>query len=160
MGERVEGDAVADARRHRCVGTRGSRGASLVEMVLVLALGSVLLGAAWPAVAALLDTVELRSATLRFGAAVARGRVAALTEGRTWRLSLAGARDFVLAPLGVVEGTTAERLPGTAFFAGATSGGDVRFFASGLADNATFTLGAGEARRRVVVNQRGKVTVE
>lgn len=156
MRERAEGRAAAGVRRCRC---GGARGASLVEMVVVLALGSVLLGAAWPAIAGLLDTVELRSATLRFGAAVARGRVAALTEGRTWQLRLAGVRDFALAPLGD-EDAVLERLPGSAFFAGATSGGDVRFFASGLADNATFTLGAGDARRRVVVNQRGKVTVE
>ena len=41
-----------------------------------------------------------------------------------------------------------------------TSGGDVRFFSSGMVDNATFTLGVGDARRRVIVNQRGRVTVE
>jgi type II secretory pathway pseudopilin PulG len=159
MRERVEGSAAGGAHGCRCGGSSGARGASLVEIVVVLALGSVLLGAAWPALAGLLDTVELRSATLRFGAAVARGRVAALTEGRTWRLRLAGVRDFVLAPLGD-DAAPPERLPGSAFFAGATSGGDVRFFASGLVDNATFILGAGDARRRVVVNQRGKVTVE
>lgn len=140
-------------------GCGGSRGASLVETIAVLALGAVLLGAAVPAVARLLDTVELRSATVRLGAALARGRVAALTEGRVWRLAVAGTRSFVLAPVGDEE-ALAEALPGATFFAGATSGGDVRFFPSGLADNATFTLGAGDARRRVIVNQRGRVTVE
>lgn len=151
MGERVD----VGARRLRRV---DSRGAGLVEMVVVLAIGSVLLGAAWPGVAAYLDTVELRSASLRLAAALSRGRIAALSEGRVWRLELADARSFVLAPVG---GTAAgERLPGGTFFAGATSGGDVRFFPSGMADNATFTLGAGDARRRVIVNQRGRVTVE
>jgi Tfp pilus assembly protein FimT len=151
MGERANVGPRLDGRG-------GSRGASLVAMIVVLAVASILLGAAWPGVAAYLETVELRSATLRFGAALARGRVAALTEGRAWRLALADARSFVLAPVGA--DAPAERLPGGSFFAGATSGGDVRFFPSGLADNATFTLGAGEERRRVIVNQRGRVTVE
>jgi len=135
-----------------------SRGASLVEMVVVLAVAGVLLGAAWPSVAGYLETVELRSAALRFAAALARGRVGALTEGRIWEIRVADLRSFVLAPQGVGGG--AERLAGAAFFAGATSGGDVRFFPSGLADNATFTLGAGDARRRVIVNQRGRVTLD
>lgn len=137
---------------------RASRGASLVEMVVVLALASVLLGAAWPSVASYLEAAELRAATLHFAAALARGRVAALSEGRTWKIRLDGLRGYVLAPAG--GDAAAEGLPGAAFFAGATSGGDVRFYSSGLADNATFTLGAGAARRRVIVNQRGRITVE
>jgi len=141
-------------------GRDGSRGASLVETIAVLALGALLLGAAAPAVARLLDTVELRGATVRFAAALARGRVAALTEGRTWRVRVAGTRSFALEPVGVDGAAVVEPLPGATFFAGATSGGDVRFFPSGLVDNATFTLGAGDARRRVIVNQRGRVTVE
>lgn len=140
------------------VRSRDVRGASLVELVVVLALAGVLLGAAWPSVASYLEAAELRAATLRFAAALGRGRVAALSEGRTWRIRVDGVRAYVLAPLG--EDATAEPLPGAAFFAAATSGGDVRFYASGLADNATFTLGYGAARRRVIVNQRGRVTVE
>ncbi|MBY0280359.1 hypothetical protein K2Z84_33925 [Candidatus Binatia bacterium] len=137
---------------------RAERGTSLVETVLVLAVASILAGAAWPRVADLLDTVELRSACVRFASALARGRVAALTEGRSWRLRLDGSSHFVLAPL---DGDASpEALPARVFFAAATSGGDVRFFSSGLADNASFTLGVGDARRRVVVNQRGRVTVE
>lgn len=151
MAERANGD-------ERSSGRGGSRGASLVEMVLVLALSGVLLGVAWPSIAAYLETVELRSASLHFAAALARGRVAALTEGRTWQIRVTDARSFVLAPAGL--GGAVELLPGNAFFAGATSGGDARFFSSGLADNATFTLGAGGERRRVIVNQRGRVTVE
>ena len=151
MGERRCGGG-------RPVGRRGSGGASLVEMVLVVAVAGILLGTAWPGVVGYLETAELRSATLRFASALVRGRVAALTEGRVWTVRLDGPGGFVLAPAGT--SAAAERLPARTFFAGATSGGDVRFFPSGLADNATFTLGAGAARRRVVVNQRGRVTVE
>jgi len=152
------GVRTADGDDERSVGLRSSRGVGLLEMVLVLALASILLGAAWPSLAGYLDVVELRSATLRFSSALARGRVAALTDGRIWKIRLAGLRDFVLAP---DDGDAhAEQLPGTTFFAAATSGGDVRFYPSGLADNATFTLGAGDARRRVIVNQRGRVTIE
>lgn len=137
---------------------RPERGASLVETVLVLAVTGIVAGAAWPHVGALLDVIELRSASVRLAAALARGRTAALAEGRAWRLRVDGLSRFVLAPL---DGDAApETLPGHTFFASTTSGGDVRFFPSGLADNATFTLGAGEARRRVVVNQRGRLTVE
>lgn len=135
-----------------------SRGAGLVETIVVLALAGLLLGAAWPRVAGYLEEVELRSAVLRLAAALVRGRVAALGEGRTWELRLAGGSAFVLAPLG--ESGPAEPLPAGTFVADATSGGDVRFFSSGLVDNATFTLGAGSLRRRVIVNQRGRVTVE
>lgn len=151
----VSGSAVGGVRRAR------ERGASLVEIVVVIAVAGVLLGAALPGVAAYLDTAELRSASVHFAAALSRGRVAALTEGRTWRLYLADARRYALGPQDGEDAEVAvEHLPGDAFFAGATSGGDVRFFPSGLVDNATFTLGAGDARRRVIVNQRGRVTVE
>lgn len=137
---------------------REQSGASLVETVVVLAVAGILLGAAWPHAADLLDVVELRSAAVRFAAALSRGRTAALSEGRAWRLRLDGTTRFVIAPL---DGDAPpEPLPDRVFFAGATSGGDVRFFPSGLVDNATFTLGAGNARRRVIVNQRGRVTVE
>lgn len=151
----VSGSAVGGVRRAR------ERGASLVEIVVVIAVAGVLLGAALPGVAAYLDTAELRSASVHFAAALSRGRVAALMEGRTWRLYLADARRYALGPQDGEDAEVAvEHLPGDAFFAGATSGGDVRFFPSGLVDNATFTLGAGDARRRVIVNQRGRVTVE
>ena len=138
---------------------RTERGASLVETVVVLAVAGIVIAAASPRVADLLDTIELRSASVRFAAALARGRAAALSEGRSWRLRLDGLSRFVLAPLDDAA-AAAEPLPGRVFFAAATSGGDVRFFSSGLVDNATFTLGVGDARRRVIVNQRGRVTVE
>lgn len=150
----MERRTIRDARGAR----RAEHGASLVETVLVLAVTGIVLGAAWPRAADLLDVIELRSASIRLATALARGRSAALAEGRAWRLRVDGPTRFVVAPL---DGDAApQALPGQAFFASATSGGDVRFFPSGLADNATFTLGAGEARRRVVVNQRGRLTVE
>ena len=139
---------------------RTERGTSLVEMVVALAVAGIVLAAASPRAADLLDTIELRSASVRFAAALARGRAAALSEGRSWRLHLDGISRFVLAPLDDDAGVAAEPLPTRVFFASATSGGDVRFFSSGLVDNATFTLGVGDARRRVIVNQRGRVTVE
>jgi len=141
-----------DARRDAC------RGAGLVETIVVLALAGLLLGAAWPRAAGYLQDVELRSAALRLAAALARARIAALREGRTWELRLDGDRAVVVAPLG--EERPAEPLPAGTYVAHATSGGDVRFSSSGVADNATFTLGAGDLRRRVVVNNRGRVTVE
>jgi type II secretory pathway pseudopilin PulG len=127
---------------------------------VVLAVVGIVLATASPRVADLLDTIELRSASVRFAAALARGRAAALSDGRAWRLRLDGITRFVLAPLDAETGVAAEPLPGRVFFAAATSGGDVRFFSSGMVDNATFTLGVGDARRRVIVNQRGRVTVE
>ncbi|HEY8515363.1 MAG TPA: GspH/FimT family pseudopilin [Candidatus Binatia bacterium] len=138
----------------------GERGASLIETVVAVALVGVVLGVAWPSLASYREAAELRAATLRLAAAMARGRTAALTEGRTWLLRLDGPRRFVLSPLDESLDAPPEELPPDTFVADATSGGDVRFFPSGLADNATFTLGAGDQRRRVIVNQRGRITVE
>jgi prepilin-type N-terminal cleavage/methylation domain-containing protein len=138
---------------------RTEHGVSMVETVVVLAIAGIVLAASSPRAADLLDTIELRSASIRFAAALARGRAAALSEGRSWRLRLDGTTRFVLAPLDDVT-AAAEPLPPHVFFASATSGGDVRFFSSGMVDNATFTLGVGDARRRVIVNQRGRVTIE
>src|SRR5262245_55857339 len=103
---------------------RGCRGASVVETVLVLALTGLLAGTAWPSMARYLESAELRAATLRFAAALARGRIAALTEGRTWRVRLDGTQGYISSPDGAVA-PPAEQLPATTFFAGATSGGDV-----------------------------------
>ena len=153
-GAERAGGATGAAR----AGGDGQLGASLVETVVMLGVAGILLGAAWPHAADFLDVVELRSAAVRFAAALSRGRTAALTEGRAWRLRIDGTSRFVMAPLD--DDAPPERLPDGVFFAGATSGGDVRFFPSGLVDNATFTLGVGDARRRVIVNQRGRVTVE
>ena len=136
---------------------RGSRGATLVEIVSTLAILALLAGAAVPSFRRSLDGVELRRAAVQLAAALERGRAAAMTQGRSWRLAVA-TDSYTLGPVG--GGGLREVLPGGAVFTGSTSGGAVRFSPSGTAENATFTLGLGGATRRVIVNQRGKVLCE
>jgi prepilin-type N-terminal cleavage/methylation domain-containing protein len=134
-----------------------SRGFTLLETLVVLAIAAIVAMTSFPYAAGTLRDLELRSAVLTLAGAVIRGRTAALREGRTWALVARG-RSFTLGPLG--EEGVREPLPGRVAVVAATSGGEVRFSPAGLSENATFTLGLDAAERRVVVNQRGRVTLD
>jgi prepilin-type N-terminal cleavage/methylation domain-containing protein len=133
------------------------RGFTLLETLVVMAIAAVLATASFPRAAGLLRDLELRGAVVQLGGAIVRGRTAALREGRTWAL-VAHGRSFSLGPLG--EEGARESLPGRVAISAATSGGEVRFSPTGIAENATFTLALDAVERRVVVNQRGRVTLE
>jgi prepilin-type N-terminal cleavage/methylation domain-containing protein len=133
------------------------RGFTLLEGIVVLAIAAVLCGAAVPYAAGVLAELELRNASVRVAAALVRGRSAALRDGRTWVLLAAG-RTLSLAPLGA-QGER-ESLPDRVAVASSTSGGEVRFSPNGLAENATFRIVLGARERRVVVNQRGRISLE
>ena len=122
-----------------------------------MALFALLVGSATPSLQEAASGLRLRDASLRFVAALERGRAAALAQGRTWYVKADGA-SFTAGPLG--EPGIREVLPGGAVFTATTSGGEVRFSPNGIAENATFTLGLATSTRRVVVNQRGKVTCD
>jgi Tfp pilus assembly protein FimT len=130
---------------------------TLLETLVVLAVAGVLVGAAVPRAAGVLTEHELRGAAVRVAGAMIRGRAAALRDGRTWVLAAEG-RSITLGPLG--EAGAREGLPGRVAIVAATSGGEVRFSPDGAAENATFTLALDARERRVVVNQRGRVTLE
>lgn len=145
--------AIGPAR----VDTRGC-GWSLLELIVALATLAIVLGSAAPVASGVLGLVRLRGAAVEFGSALLRARGAALAEGRSWEVKRTAASSFSVGPVG---GTAApETLSGGATFASATSGGAVRFSSSGIGENATFTLTLGGRETRVVVNQRGRVTLE
>ena len=133
-------------------------GSGLVETVVALAILALLVAIATPVVSSVLAGVQLRSGTTRLCAALLRGRAAALAEGRPWELRLSSGDAFATGPVGGVA--VEEHLPRGVVFAGATSGGRVRFSPAGSAENATFVLSASGRERRVVLNQRGRITVE
>jgi len=132
-------------------------GLTLLETVVVLALAATLCGAAAPYAAGVLAELELRDAAVRVAAALVRGRSAALRDGRTWVVVAAG-RTLSLGPVGD-EGER-ETLPRRVEIAASTSGGEVRFSPNGMAENATFIVAVDGRSRRVIVNQRGRVTLE
>jgi Tfp pilus assembly protein FimT len=136
-------------------------GLTLLETVVVLALAATLCGAAAPYAAGVLAELELRDAAVRVAAALVRGRSAALRDGRTWHI-VADGRTLSLGPVGDEGEREEERetLPGRVEIASSTSGGEVRFSPSGMAENATFIVALDGRSRRVIVNQRGRVTLE
>ena len=133
------------------------RGFTLLESVVVLAIAAIVCGAAVPYAAGVLTELELRNGAVRVAAALVRARSAALRDGRTW-VVLAAGRTVSIGPLGG-EGQH-ESLPGRVEVGGSTSGGEVRFSPNGMAENATFQIVLGARERRVIVNQRGRITLE
>lgn len=135
------------------------QGRSLVETLAGIALALGLSGAAAVSIPPTVRGVRLRGAAVQLAAAMVRARAAAIAEGRAWDLRCQGDLAFDLGPIG--GDAVRESLPAGIRFASATSGGAVRFSPSGAAENATFLLeDAAATRRKVVVNQRGRITVE
>ena len=134
-------------------------GFTVIELLAWLAVAGSLAGAAVGGASAALAGVRLRAATVQLFAALVRAREGAMAEGRAWEVRRVGERVIAVGPVGGVA--TEEALPEGTRVASATSGGRVRFAVSGTADNATFVVENGAAeQRRVVVNQRGRVTLE
>lgn len=143
--------------RSRRRGSSRQRGWTLLETIAALGVVAIVVAGAVPAASGVLAALELRAGVVRVASAMIRGRIAALREGRIWVLA-AGPRELSLGPLG--EEPVREMLPGRVRVLSATSGGEVRFAPSGTAENATFTLAVGVQEERVVLNQRGRVTLE
>ncbi len=135
----------------------GQRGVTLLELLVLLGALGVVVGSATPWTAGLLRQLETRSGAVRVASALTRARYGALAEGRSWTVRVLDERTFEVGPLE----TRRERqaLPQSVRFLDVNSGGDVRFSSGGGAENATFVIGNAVARRVVVVNQRGRVSV-
>jgi type II secretory pathway pseudopilin PulG len=130
----------------------------LLEAVVVLGLAAVLSATVAPSISVMMGGLELRAAAVQLASALVRARVAALGEGRPWRVRVSDSRSsFEVGPL---DGPlVAESLPGNVRFSRATSGGEVLLAPTGWAENATFTLERSGREREVVLNQRGRVTL-
>jgi prepilin-type N-terminal cleavage/methylation domain-containing protein len=140
------------------------RGFSLLELVLVLAVLSLLLLVALPRLSAVLDSIAVESAAQRVAALHARARITAVIENRVVVYGIAA--DSLR--LGVVAGgDTAWRAatPGPAA-AGVTLTGPTRrvlWSPVGVAlgvSNGTWVLARGSARRAVVVSRLGRLRIQ
>lgn len=100
---------------------RGTRGLTLLEMVLVLALVVVLVGLAWPVLRRPLATETLRSAADDLRAAWARARVEALESGEAWVFEIVpGTNEYRVRPRDDASLASAEALTATAPLGGTT----------------------------------------
>jgi prepilin-type N-terminal cleavage/methylation domain-containing protein len=135
-------------------------GYSLLELLACLALLGTIAGGAALRLPDILASVRLSGATQRLSAALRQARGHALERGSPVEVELDDARR-VWEVREVSAATLArEPLPPGVSFAGLPASRRVRFTALGTTDNATITLGAGAAVRRIVVNQRGRVRVQ
>lgn len=137
---------------------RARAGFTLLELVAALAVLGATVAAVVLGASAALAGVRLRAASVQLFSAFVRAREAAMAEGRTWEVRRVSERVIAVGPSGATP--VEEALPDGTRLASATAGGRVRFAVSGTADNATFVLEGGAEQRRVVVNQRGRVTLE
>jgi prepilin-type N-terminal cleavage/methylation domain-containing protein len=137
-----------------------SRGFTLVEAIVGMALASVVAGIGTVEMVELLGSARLAGAarttagTLRLarGMAIARG---AGVEVRFDRM--AGTYELRDRNSAVLQ---AHRLPVGVAFAALPARGRLNFGGLGTADNGTVVLAAGTRTRSVVVNQRGRVRVQ
>ena len=134
---------------------------TLPEILLVLALGSVLLGIAIPRFSAALDRIEVSAAASHIAAAHQRARLMAVTQSLVTVLSVDASaltirRRGVTLPLWSEAGPTAHRvsLAGPARqFTFSPEG-----FSLGLS-NATIRLTRGSATRTVIISRLGRIRV-
>lgn len=137
------------------------RAFTLAELLLVLALGSILLGVAIPRLSAVLDRIEVSAAASRVAGAHQRARILAVTQGMVAVLSIDALaltirRRGGTAPLWSEAGPVAHRvsLAGPARqFTFSPEG-----FSLGLS-NATLRLTRGRATRTVIISRMGRVRV-
>ncbi len=137
------------------------RAFTLPELLLVLALASILLGVAIPRFSAAVDRIEVAAAASHIAAAHQRARLMATTQGLVSVLSvdplvLTIRRRGVTVPLWSEAGPAAQRvsLAGPARqFTFSPEG-----FSLGLS-NATLRLTRGSATRTVIISRLGRVRV-
>lgn len=139
-------------------------GFSLVELLLVLAVVSLLTLIAAPRVAARLDSLRTENAAQQLAGAVGRSRLLASVRGRTAELRV-GDSSFVIVIGAGVDSEVVWHAAGPAMAGVALDGAPRvhRFAAGGLGlgvANATYTLTRGTAERRVIVSRLGRVRIE
>ena len=136
------------------------QGFSLLELVACLALVATIAGAGTMRLPDVLASFRLGGAAQRLSAALRQARGRALERGGAVevRLDDGGSAWELRDTHGTI--VARETLPAGVVFSGLPASRRVRFSAIGTTDNATVTLSAGGAVRRVVVNQRGRVRVQ
>ena len=134
---------------------------TLAELLLVLALASVLLGVAIPRFSAALDRIEVSAAASHIAAAHRRARLMAVTQSMVTVLSVDALALTIrprglIAPLWTEAGPVAHRV--------SVAGPPRQFtfspegFSLGLS-NATIRLTRGSATRTVIISRWGRIRV-
>jgi hypothetical protein len=143
--------------------TRGERarmgGMSVLELVAAVGITTFAAGLAGGALGAMGRAVSVQSGRVRVMTALLEARRRAYGAETTIEVAGRTGDHAVTIHLPVGEEIRRE-LPAGTELARSPASGRVRFFASGLADNATFAVGAtggGAGEERIVVNQRGLV---
>jgi len=136
------------------------RVATLLELVLCLALFVLLSYGTWQSVNAVEMGARLEAARIDLVLALSEARRIAYERQTTvLAAAAAGDREVLLVPESGAP--FAEALPGGIAVSAAPARGGVLFHQSGWAENATFELGAVNdskpGHRRVIVNQRGRI---
>ena len=136
-------------------------GFTLLETALTLAVASLLLGIALPAVTALKQGVSVERSAQELAAAHRRARAAAIAGGRPAILSVA-AQTLRITFVGAAQPHWSGPGPAEAGVTLTESPRDLRFSPLGITtglSNASFTLTLGSARRIVVVSRLGRVRI-
>jgi prepilin-type N-terminal cleavage/methylation domain-containing protein len=134
---------------------------TLPELVLVLAVASILLGIAIPQLSQALDRIQVQAAAAHLVAAHQRARIMAITQGQVLTLSMDSAALTITPRVGVPilwsepgPAASAVLLPGpTRRFTFSPEG-----FTLGLS-NASLHLSRGSTTRTVVISRLGRVRV-
>jgi Tfp pilus assembly protein FimT len=141
------------------------RGFSLVETVVAVGVLTVTAGLAAAGWQRFRDAVGLESGLRQVAADLQAARTLALASAGAVRLVFqAGAAGYVREradDAGVFRVDATRTLPAGVRIAAINSEGDLAFSSRGTAENGTLTLrGRHGVRRAVVLNQRGRVTVQ
>jgi hypothetical protein len=151
--------ARQDARPTGSSQTRGTRGASLLELLAAVGITAVAAGLSGGALARLARATAVQAARVRVVTALLDARRRAYASESTVEVAgELGATSVTIRPADGIAETVA--LPAGTSITRFPASGHVRFFASGLADNGTVEVGSADetaAPERVVVNQRGLV---
>ncbi len=141
-----------------------TRGMTLPEIVVTLAIVGLTLSIAAPQLSAPLDAVAVEQAAGEIAAAHARARITAVVESRVTQLRVnADSLTLeVLTPEGP-ERRWARPGPGALLVAMAGAARTLTFSPTGISmglSNASWTLTKGSASRRVVISRLGRVRIE
>jgi Tfp pilus assembly protein FimT len=139
--------------------TGPTAGFTLVEAIVAAGLTALVAGFGTLVLPDLVRGLRVAGATRELAAVLRLARGRALAQGAAVEVEfdVPGATVIVRAPGGAP--LEERRLPDGVVFIGVPARGRIRFGALGTADNGTLLVGAGQARGRVVVNQRGRVRV-
>lgn len=137
------------------------RGATLIELVLVLAIIGILTAIAEPRVRGFNDSLAVDRAALEIVSAHRRARINAILQSRVIELTIS-ASQLSIRPRGAAADTWRTPGPAAEGVALAGPGHVIAFSPVGISiglSNASFPLSRGAASRTVVVSRLGRVRI-